>query len=75
MISCPLRTPLPDDEMGIILYELAQTRQDAVDNPPRGRGRPPKRKRGRPRKYRQESDSDMDQDITNDFMDDDMDGE
>lgn len=67
------KTPLPDDEMGIILYELAQTRQDAVDNPPRGRGRPPKRKRGRPRKYRQESDSDMDQDITNDFMDDDMD--
>jgi len=68
------KTPLPDDEMGIILYELAQTRQDAVDNPPRGRGRLPKRKRGRPRKYRQESDSDLDQDITNDFMDDDMDG-
>ena len=50
------RQPLPDDEMGIILFELAQSRQDTVENPrPRGR---PKRRPGRPRKYRVDSDDD-----------------
>ena len=55
----PHRAPLPDDEMGIILYELAQSKQDSMDNP-RPRGRPKKRRVGRPRKYRHLSDDDDD---------------
>ncbi|BFZ12607.1 hypothetical protein BsWGS_15646 [Bradybaena similaris] len=42
------RPPLPDDEMGIILYELAKAKQDAMDNIPRQPVK--KRGRGRPRK-------------------------
>ncbi|XP_012936838.1 uncharacterized protein LOC101863807 [Aplysia californica] len=58
------KSPLPDDEMGIILFELAQARQDAVDNPPKRGGRG--RKRKRPKKYEDDvlDDDDDDMDTT-----------
>ncbi|GFN89841.1 transcription factor far1 [Plakobranchus ocellatus] len=46
------KAPLPDDEMGIILYELAKAKQDAMDNISRVARKPGTgRKRGRPRKH------------------------
>lgn len=56
------RPPLSDDEMGIILYELAKAKQDAIDNVPkqptkkRGRGRP----RKRPREETDDDEEEMD---------------
>ncbi|KAK3757992.1 hypothetical protein RRG08_058303 [Elysia crispata] len=53
------KAPLPDDEMGIILYELAKSKQDAMDNITKVPRKPGARKRGRPRKYpRPESEED-----------------
>ena len=50
---------MPDDEMGIILYELAKAKQDAMDNITKVPRKPGARKRGRPRKYpRPESEED-----------------
>ena len=50
---------MPDDEMGIILYELAKSKQDAMDNITKVPRKPGARKRGRPRKYpRPESEED-----------------
>ncbi|CAG5136163.1 unnamed protein product [Candidula unifasciata] len=60
------RPPLPDDEMGIILYELAKAKQDAMDNIPQQPVK--KRGRGRPRKKEVEE-TDEEEDIQDSQMD------
>lgn len=68
MILCALlRPPLPDDEMGIILYELAKAKQDAIDNVPK---QPPKKRgRGRPRKREREETEDEEDEADDSHMD------
>ncbi|KAH9507771.1 hypothetical protein Btru_053678 [Bulinus truncatus] len=61
------KPPLPDDEMGIILYELAKAKQDAIDNVPKQPLK--KRGRGRPRKREREETEDEDEDIDESHMD------
>ncbi|RUS81087.1 hypothetical protein EGW08_011127 [Elysia chlorotica] len=60
------KAPLPDDEMGIILYELAKAKQEAADRITKiqkKRGR----KRGRPRKYPKPESEDDDEEFVTDF--------
>ncbi|XP_013083070.2 uncharacterized protein LOC106068296 isoform X1 [Biomphalaria glabrata] len=61
------KPPLPDDEMGIILYELAKAKQDAIDNVPK---QPPKKRgRGRPRKREREETEDEEDEADDSHMD------
>ncbi|XP_059144448.1 uncharacterized protein LOC131931638 isoform X2 [Physella acuta] len=61
------KAPLPDDEMGIILYELAKAKQDAMDNVPKQPAK--KRGPGRPRKREREETEDEDDDIDESHLD------
>ncbi|CAG5132748.1 unnamed protein product [Candidula unifasciata] len=61
------KPPLPDDEMGIILYELAKAKQDAMDNVPKQPIK--KRGRGRPRKREREETDEEEEDIEEPHLD------